>query len=67
MFNPYSIEEIKGLLYVKVITYNPKLWYPWGHAYIGKAGYPVKLDMLEYAKKFDTKEEAETFIQNIYN
>lgn len=66
MFKPYSVEVINKKFYIRVISYNPMVWYPWSSAYISKNGYPVKLDMIKYATAFDTIEEAEKFINTIY-
>lgn len=66
MFNPYSVEEIKGVYYIKVLTYNRTAWYPWGYLYLAE-GYPVSKANIKYARKFSSSLEAENFIKQVFN
>lgn len=60
----YDIEEIGSKFYVRVLTYNPAVWYPWSYKYISDKGYPVSKERLQYAKEFNTFNQAEQFISS---
>lgn len=56
MIELYKLETIKNKVYIKVLTYNPKVWYQWSYLFFKDDSYPTS--DIKYAKSYSTEAEA---------
>lgn len=38
---PYKITGISDKVYIRVLVYNERQWYPWHYAFVNVGGYPT--------------------------
>jgi hypothetical protein len=60
---PYKIEQDRNTFYVKVLTYNNQVWYPWSYSYISDEDYPTS--QKRYAREFKSQADAESFLNSL--